>query len=78
MTVGVAQCRINEMKGMVDKLVNCLEKIRDEEDRSKIDSLKENYGITPDLLHEVAQYLSITAKNFQEDLNNCEVDCKCW
>ena len=37
-----------------------------------------NYGITPDLLHEAAQFLNITAKNFQEDLNNCDVNCQCW
>jgi Ribonuclease G/E len=37
MTVGVAQHRINEMKGIVDKLANCLEKMRYEKDRSKID-----------------------------------------
>lgn len=78
MTVGVAQHRINEMKGIVDKLANCLEKMRYEEDRSKIDVLKENYGITPDLIHEAAQFLNITAKNFQEDLDNCDVNCQCW
>ena len=77
MTVGVAQHRINEMKDIVNKLIDCLEKIRDEKDRNKIDSLKENYGITPDLLHEAAQFLNITAKNFQEDLNNCDVNCQC-
>ena len=78
MTVGVAQHRINEMKDIVNKLIDCLEKIRDEKDRNKIDSLKENYGITPDLLHETAQFLNITAKNFQEDLNNCDVNCQYW
>ena len=77
MTVGVAQYRINEMNDTVKKLTNCIRKIEHEENKDKIKFL-EDYDITLPLLHEACQFLSITAKNFQEDLNKCEVDCQCW
>ena len=76
--VGVAQNRINEMNGAANKLVDCVERMRCEEDKSKISSLEENYGVTPELLYKTAQLLNITASNFQEDLDKCDVDCKCW
>ena len=52
--------------------------MRYEENKDRIKSLEEEYGITSDLLHKAWQFLSITAKNFQEDLDKCEVDCQCW
>ena len=78
MTVGVAQCRINEMKGVSEKLADCIRKMHYEENRDKVKSLEEEFGITTDLLHNAWQLLSITAKNFQEDLDNCDVNCQCW
>lgn len=78
MTVGVAQHRINEMQGIVKKISDCIGKLNNEENKDKIESLEKEYGITIDLLHEARQFLSITAKNFQEDLDLCEVNCQCW
>lgn len=78
MTVGVAQHRINEMKNIAEKLGNSMTKIQNEEDKNKVKSLEDNYGITLDLLHEALQFLSITARNFQKDLDDCDVDCQCW
>lgn len=78
MTVGVAQHRINEMKDIVKNISECICKLNNEENKEKIKSLEKEYGITIDLLHEAVQFLSITAKNFQEDLDNCNVDCQCW
>lgn len=78
MTVGVAQYRINEMKKCAEDIANCIGKLNCEEDKDKIKIMEQNYGITVDLLHEACQLLSITAKNFQEDLDNCEVNCQCW
>lgn len=78
MTVGIAQHRINEMNGIAEKLANCIRKMSCEENKDRIKSLEEEYGITPDLLHEAWQFLSVVANNFQEDLDKCEVDCQCW
>lgn len=78
MTVGVAQHRINEMKDIVKKISDCIGKLNNEENKDKITSLEKEYGITIDLLHEARQFISITASNFQEDLDNCNVDCQCW
>ena len=77
MTVGMAQNRINEMNSIARKLADCIEKINSEENEDKIESL-EKYGITKELLCEARQFLSITASNFQNNLNNCVVDCQCW
>lgn len=78
MTVGVAQHRINEMKDIVKKISDCIGKLNNEENKDKITSLEKEFGITIDLLHEAGQFLSITAKNFQEDLDLCEVNCQYW
>lgn len=78
MTVGVAQSRINQMNNIVKKISDCIGKLNSEDDKEKIKSLKNDYGITIDLLHEARQFLSITANNFQEDLDNCDVNCQCW
>ena len=78
MTVGVAQSRINEMNAITEELADCIKKMSYEENKDRIKSLEEEYGITSDLLHKAWQFLSITAKNFQEDLDKCEVDCQCW
>ncbi len=78
MTVGIAQHRINEMNDIADKLADCVTKICCEENKEKIKTLEDEYGLTSSLLHEAWQFLNITAKNFQEDLNKCEVDCQCW
>lgn len=78
MKVGIAQHRINDMNNVAEKLTDCLRKISHEENKDKIKALEEEYGITPNLLNEARQFLSITAKNFQEDLDNCDVDCQCW
>lgn len=78
MTVGVAQSRINQMNNIVKKISDCISQLNNEEDKDKIISLKKDYGITIDLLHEARQFLSITANNFQEDLDNCDVNCQCW
>ncbi len=78
MTVGVAQSRINEMNDIVKKLSDCIMKMNSEDDKNKIESLEQKYGLTLDLLHQAGQFLSITAKNFQEDLDLCEVNCQCW
>lgn len=78
MTVGVAQSRINEMNRIVEKLSDCIGKMNYEENKDEIASLEQKYGLTLDLLHQARQFLNITAKNFQEDLDLCEVNCQCW
>ena len=78
MTVGIAQNRINEMNAVADGLVDCIERIGNEDNKDRIKFLEEEYGITPKLLREAYQFLRITANNFQEDLDKCEVDCRCW
>lgn len=78
MTVGVAQSRINEMNKIVEKLSDCIGKMNCEENKNEIASLEQKYGFTLELLHQARQFLNITAKNFQEDLDLCEVNCQCW
>lgn len=46
--------------------------------KKKKNQLVIKYGIREDVLFNAAKLLEITAREITEDLNKCEVDCKCW
>ena len=74
MTVGVAQNRIDRMEDTAKKLGEFLFLLSEE--RAK--TLEADYGITYTLLQDAYTFLSLTAKNCQEKLDNCEVECECF
>lgn len=77
MTVASVLARIKEFETVSDQLQNCVTELvaMSGEKRKQIEN---ECGVTVDLLTRAAQLLDTTAYDFNEDLNNCEVDCKCW
>ena len=77
MTVASALARIREFETTAEQLRNCITEITNIPTKER-EQLRSRYGIREDTLTNAAKLLEITAGDFQEDLNKCEVDCKCW
>lgn len=77
MTVGSVMARIREFEDMAKCLYNYAQSMSEVSVEEK-NQIVIKYGIREDVLFNAAKLLEITAKNITEDLNKCEVDCKCW
>lgn len=77
MTVGSVMARIREFEDMAECLRNCVTLISNVSAEEK-EQLRSKYGIREDVLFNASRLLEITAGDITEDLNKCEVDCKCW
>lgn len=77
MTVAGVLARIREFETTAEQLCNCITEMADISAEEK-EQLRSRCGIKEDTLANAVQLLEITARDFKEDLDKCEVDCKCW
>ena len=77
MTVGAVLASIGELEDVAEKLSNCVTVLSEASVEEK-EQLRSKYGIREDVLFNAARLLEITANNFREKLNKCEVDEKYW
>lgn len=77
MTVRAVLVRIKEFEDTAENLYNCVTVLSEASEEEK-DQLRSKYGIREDVLFNAARLLEITANNFRENINKCEVDCNCW
>lgn len=77
MTVGAVLASIGELEDVAEKLHNCVT-VMSEISVEEKNQLRSKYGIREDVLFNAARLLEITANNFRENLNKCEVECNYW